>query len=277
MGSVIQFIKTYLHLILFVVFQAFSITLVVRFHALYQIFFFNTSNSITGNIKSFFNNINEYRNLRDVNRSLVNENLYLRGFLKENFYMQTKDTFYINDTLYKQHYVYVPASVIGNSVDKENNFLTLNKGKSAGIEKGMGVFGPDGIVGVVEDVSDNFCLVMSILNARAIVSPKIKELNLSQGKLIWGNRSPYYAYLEGINRYEKVHAGQRVVTSPYSKNFPENIPIGVIEDVKEIDGSFLKAKVRLSTSFSQLREVYIVKDLFKAEFEKFNKQIESQN
>ncbi|MCZ2131082.1 MAG: rod shape-determining protein MreC [Bacteroidia bacterium] len=207
----------------------------------------------------------------------MNENLYLRGFLKENFYMQTKDTFYINDTLYKQHYVYVPASVIGNSVDKENNFLTLNKGKSAGIEKGMGVFGPDGIVGVVEDVSDNFCLVMSILNARAIVSPKIKELNLSQGKLIWGNRSPYYAYLEGINRYEKVHAGQRVVTSPYSKNFPENIPIGVIEDVKEIDGSFLKAKVRLSTSFSQLREVYIVKDLFKAEFEKFNKQIESQN
>ncbi|MCK9481901.1 MAG: rod shape-determining protein MreC [Bacteroidia bacterium] len=277
MGSVIQFIKTYLHLILFIIFQVFSLTLVVRFHAYHKIFFFNTSNDVIGVVKTFFNNVNEYRNLRDVNRSLVNENIYLRGFLKENFYIQTKDTFYVNDTLYKQYYVYEPANVIGNSVDKENNFLTLNKGKLSGIEKGMGVFGPDGIVGVVEDVSENFCLVMSVLNSKAIVSPKIKELNLSQGRLVWGNRSPYYAYLSGVNRYEKVKAGQLVVTSPYSKNFPENIPIGVVEEVKEIDGSFLTAKVRLSTSFSQLREVYIVKDLFKEELEKFNTIVEEQN
>ncbi|MCO6495952.1 MAG: rod shape-determining protein MreC [Bacteroidetes bacterium] len=277
MGSVLQFIKTYLHLILFVIFQVFAITLVVRFHAFHKIFFFNTSNTVTGNIKSFFNQINEYRNLRDVNRSLVNENIYLRRFLKENFYIQTKDTFFVNDTLYKQHYVYIPASVIGNSVDKENNFITLNKGELSGIEKGMGVFGPEGIVGVVEDVSDNFSLVMSLLNSKAIISPKINELNLSQGKLVWGNRSPYYAYLLGINRYEKVKPGQLVVTSPYSKNFPENIAIGIVEDVQEIDGSFLKAKVRLSTSFSQLREVYVVKDLFKEELNNINNQIESQN
>jgi len=277
MGSVLQFIKTYLHLILFIVLQVFCLFTIINFHAFHKTHYFNTSNRITGSIQEFINGVNFYRNLKENNRSLVEENLYLRQFLKENYYIQPKDTFFVNDTFFRQRYQYVSATVIGNSVDKENNYLTLNRGKDAGVEKGMGVFGPDGIVGVVEDVSSNFSLVMSMLHSKAIVSPKVKELNLSQGKVKWDNRNSYYVYLSGINRYEKVEIGQLVVTSPYSKNFPENIPIGVVEEVKEIDGSFLRVKLKLSTSFSQLREVYVVKDLFKEELDNFNKLIESEN
>lgn len=277
MGAILQFIKTYLHLLLFVLLQIVSITSIIRFHAFHKTAFFNTSSYWVGKTTTFLNGINKFRHLPEQNNALVNENLYLRSLLKENYYIQPKDTFYVNDTFFRQRYQYVSASVVGNSTDKENNYLTLNRGLDAGITKGMGVFGPDGIVGVVEQVSANFSLVMSMLHSKAIISPKIKEINLSQGRVKWDNRSPYYVYLSGINRYEKIEKGQLVVTSPYSQNFPENIPIGTVQEVKEVDGSFLRVKVKLSTSFSQLREVYVVKDLFKEELDNFTRRIESEN
>jgi rod shape-determining protein MreC len=277
MGSVLQFIKTYLHLILFVVLQILSFILIVNFHVYHKTLFFNTSNAFFASITEYSNAYKSYFQLKSSNSQLVKENLVLRKLLKENYYIQPNDTFFVSDTLFKQRYKYIAAQVVGNTTDNPNNYLTINRGKESGIQIGMGVFSPLGIVGIVEDVSDNFALVMSVLHSKAVVSPKIQELNLSQGKIKWEERNPDYVFLSGINRYEKVAKGQKVVTSPYSTNFPENLPIGTVVDVKEVDGSFLRAKVKLSANFSQLREVYVVKDLFKQELDYFENKIKEDN
>jgi len=274
MGALLQFLKTYLHVLLFAIALLFGGTMLLRYHLKYQSVYLNTSRWMSGNLTNITQKVYQYRHLQAANNHLINENIRLRKQMRENFHMIPTDTFRINDTLFKQRYTYIPASVIGNTLDKADNFITINRGRSSGIAKGMGVFSPDGVVGVVQDVSENFSLIMSLLNSKAVVSPKIQEINLSQGKVTWLNRNPDYAYLTNINRYEKIENGFTVVTSPYSQNFPENIPIGKVVELSEVDGSFYKIKIKLSTSFSQLREVYVVKDLLKDELEKLYQEVE---
>ena len=67
---------------------------------------------------------------------------------------------------------------------KRNNFLTLNKGIKDGIKIGQGVVINDGIVGIVKSVSQNYSLVISILNKKTNVSIKFKKNNYV-GSLIW--------------------------------------------------------------------------------------------
>ncbi len=269
MGTLIQFLKKYVHVILLIVLLSVSLTVMFRFHVLHQTTYFNSTRKLSAWLNASAQSFHNLRNLSHVNNALVNENISLRSLMRENYHIIPQDTFFVQDTLYKQRYVYMPATVIGNSLDKENNYITINIGASSGVNIGMGVFSPEGIVGIVEDVSENFALVMSMLHSHMVVSPKIKELDLSQGKVTWSNRNPDFVFLSEINRYEKVEVGQKVVTSPYSKNFPENIMIGKVVALQEVKGSFLNVKLKLSTNFSQLREVYVVKDLFKEELATF--------
>ena len=67
---------------------------------------------------------------------------------------------------------------------KRNNFLTLNKGSKDGIRIGQGVIINDGIVGIVKSVSQNYSLVISILNKKTNVSIKFKKNNYV-GSLKW--------------------------------------------------------------------------------------------
>ena len=277
MGTIFAFLKKHFHILLFILLETIALTMVLRFHFQSKTNFFNTSNHVAGNILEVKHNVNYYRGLKEQNNALFIENIELRKSLKENYFIQPKDTFFISDTLFKQRYQYIAAEVIGNSTDKQNNFITINKGRESGIKAGMGVFCPSGVIGRVMEVSNNFALIMSVLNNKIILSPKVKEINLSKGRVTWDGKDPRYAIMTGINKNEPVEIGHTVVTSPYSKDFPENIMIGMITEKKVIDGGFLELKIKLSTNFTQIREAYIVKDLFKEELDIFENKIQESN
>jgi rod shape-determining protein MreC len=60
----------------------------------------------------------------------------------------------------------MPAKVIGNSVDAQNNYLTLHRGYNQGVEVNMAVVGPEGVIGKVINVSPNMSVVMSLLHRK---------------------------------------------------------------------------------------------------------------
>lgn len=272
MGSVLQFIKNNLHSLLFLLLLSLSISILVSYHTYHRILFFNSATSWLASWSGLTQSTQHYFSLREMNNQLVNENIRLRKQLPQSQFATQTDTFAVEDTLLNQRYLYISAQVAGNTTDKAFNYITLNKGANHGLAEGMGVFGPQGVVGVIKKVSPNFSLVMSVLHEKNVVSPKVVDLNLSQGKVKWEGRNPDFAYLSGINRYENIEPGQTLVTSPYSINFPENIPIGTVESVQEVEGSFIKAKIQLATRFTQLRKVYVVVDLFKEELELLNSE-----
>jgi rod shape-determining protein MreC len=276
MNSIFKYLRSKLHVLLFILLEIFCIVLIVRFNVYHSSFFFSHTRQLTSKVHEINSAAFDYFGLYAKNQALSNENIELRKKLKTNFVVESRKKFETNDSIFKQRYKYYPAQVISNSTNKQNNFITLNRGATSGIEVGMGVFSPEGVVGKVIEVSANYSIAASVLNTNIFKTvPKITELNYTKGTILWNGKDPNYLTLEGINKYESLKKGYHITTSPYSKNFPENISIGVVESIESpASEPFYKVKVRTSVNFGKIQTVYIVIDLFKDEIEQLENKIE---
>lgn len=269
MNRFLELIKKNLHLIVFFFLCFFSIFLILNNNTYLKSVAFNSSNGISGSLYKARHTVSRYFGLANRNLDLQKENKILREFSILNYSKKSTQTVQIEDTTYQLNYTFMDAEVIKNSINKKSNYLTLNRGEKDGVEMGMGVISPLGIVGTVKSVSANFCLVVSCLNTKEFGVPSsIDALQLNDGVLKWDGEDPAYISLEGISKFEKIEEGMEVVTGPFTRRFPEKTPIGVIEKISIPPNKALyDIKVKLSTDFKKVNEVYIVKDLFKEEMD----------
>jgi rod shape-determining protein MreC len=106
---------------------------------------------------------------------------------------------------------------------------------------------------------------LSLLHSKSLTSACIKK-DGSFGPLTWDGSDYAYATLSEIPTHVKILAGDTVVTSLYSTDFPRNIMIGtVVSKEKEPFKPFYTVKVKLSTDFKKISNVYIVDNNFKKE------------
>ncbi|MDP2174357.1 MAG: rod shape-determining protein MreC [Bacteroidota bacterium] len=275
MNSILKYLQLKLHVLLFVFLEILSIIIIVRNNVYQSSYYFNNTRQISAHLHELNSRIFDYFSLYKKNEDLVSENLSLRKHLKSNYVIESKTIFEINDTVYKQRYKYIPAQIITNSTNRNNNYITLNKGRASGIEPGLGVFCPEGVVGIVERVSENYSIVVSLLSTSKFkLVPKISELSYTKGSLEWNGKDPNYLDFKGINKYELIKEGHHIVTSPYTKIFPENIPIGVVSSLSKNDADpFYKIKVKSDVNFGEIQVVYVVFDLFKKEIEQLENEI----
>lgn len=232
----------------------------------------NSSNALIGSAYEQVNEVKSYLSLGRINDSLAAENAILRNQLKSSFTNDSVKNVIVRDSTLKQQYTYTLAKVINNSLNKKNNYLTINRGSKHGIAKGMGVTSSKGIVGIVINVSENFSSIRSILHSDTKVSAQV---NGNIGSLVWGegNKDARYVYLKDIQSHLIVNKGDKVVTSEFSL-FPEGTAIGyVVENRKRGGGIDLDIKVRLHNDFSTLQYVYVINNLLAAE----QLSLESQN
>jgi rod shape-determining protein MreC len=221
-----------------------------------------------------YNGFKSYFSLKSDNEKLAAENAMLRSALKSSYYNSAVQQVKVVDSAYKQRYTYIPAMVVNITTNKINNYITINRGAKAGIKVKMAVMGPEGVVGIVKDVSDNFSSVISLLNKDFHVSARVGG-NGDLGVLDWNGLSTDYAQLDNIPKQIKIKVGDRVFTSGSAK-FPENTLIGTVSKYSSnTTDNFYAIEVKLSTNFHSLSYVYVVNDLMKNELEKL--ETESQN
>lgn len=235
--------------------------------------FLNSTNKVSANIYSIVNSVTEYLYLKENNEWLAGENVKLRMALPHNKIDTATQSTFIKDTLFNQQYIFINAKVINSTVNRRNNYITLNKGAAAGIQPEMGVVTANGIVGIVKDVSTNFSTVISFLHIKSKVSAKFKNNNYF-GSLIWDdNNDPTTGTLKDIPKHVVFKTGDSLVTTAFSSVYPENIFLGTIKksEIKPGD-NFYTITVKLSTDFYSLTHVYVVKDLLKEE----QKQLEAR-
>lgn len=251
--------------IFFLLLQVISIIMLVRSNRYQQATAFNATNQVVTQTTGAVNNAREFISLRDENARLAEENAKLRAKLNESAYLRDTLTIRINDTIRHQQYEYMPARVVNNSVNRRNNYLTLNRGSIDGIRPEMGVISSNGVVGIVHRVSDNYCTVISLLNEKTSVSAMISR-NRFFGSVRWDGKSPTRVTLYEIDKTVPVRKGDSVITTSYSALFPSGIFMGKIDHIAIEPGSpFYKLGIRLATDFSNLSGVYIVKNLYKDE------------
>jgi rod shape-determining protein MreC len=227
-------------------------------------FFSARINEITGKLNAQYGGVYAYFNLKETNRQLAAENARLRNQLLSNFAAPDSSRKVIADTTIKdttnrfRKYIFLPATVVANTVTLENNFLTLERGTLQGVKKDMSVISPEGVVGTVIDVSDNYSRVMSILNRKSSVSAMLKKDNIA-GSIDWDGKDPSYVTLKGIPKSAKVVKGDSVVTSNYSAKFPSQIMIGTVASISADPASnFYTLKIKTATNFYSIGYVNLV-------------------
>jgi rod shape-determining protein MreC len=265
MRNLIFFIYKYYVFFLFFALEVAAFIVIYRFNNYQKASFVNYTTGVTSSFYTAVSNTNEYFNLRTVNDSLQAENARLHSQLITSYYKNSFNATLVNDTVYRQQYEYIPAQVVNNSVTKRNNYITLNRGRLHGIEPEMGVISDNGIVGIVMNVSDHYCTVLSLLNNNCKISARI-EKNGAFGSLVWEGDDPKFATLKDVNKHVPLMVNDKIITSNFSTIFPEGIPIGKIyAHSLDAGDNFHRIKIELNTDFSTVSTVYVIRNLLKQE------------
>ena len=214
----------------------------------------SSCNNVVASVYEAKTYVEDYFSLREQNNALAEENalLYTKMQCKETYQEKT------NDTLQVFPYNCISAKVIYNTVHKIQNYIVINKGSIDGIAPEMGVISDKGVVGVVKSVSENYAVVLPILNNQLRVSCSLKKSN-SFGSLVWKANSPLIASLEEIPHHVEVSKGDSVVTSGFSEIFPSDILVGVVEksELKESSAN-VDITVRLACDFQSVKWVKVI-------------------
>ncbi len=265
MRNLLRFLWKYSNFVLFILLEVFCLYLVFQNNSFQKAGWINSSNAFVGNVFTTVNSIKEYFALKETNEMLAAENARLRSQSLGSFAKYITTSTVINDTVLKQQYTYIPAEVVNNSVNRRNNYLTLNRGYKQGITDDMAVVTSNGIIGYTKDVSANFCTVLSILNKDAKISAKIKRFG-ELGSLIWEGGDYRFGLLQDIGTHVKIAKGDTIVTSNFSDIFPSNITIGTVESfVPREGGEFYNIKVRYTGNLKNVTHVYIINNILREE------------
>lgn len=250
--------------LMFMVLMAVALGLTFKAHTYHNSQVVSSANLITGTVLQGSENINQYFDLQVQNEILVEENEALRDQLLnsslENDTISPQLNF-IKDTLYKIQ----KTKIISNNYDKLDNFLLIDGGLNDSIKQDLGVISSKGIVGIVQNVSSNFSRVISILNTNTSINAKLNKSS-HFGTLTWDGNSPNVMRLIDVPRSAPVKKGDTISTGGRSLVFPENVPIGVIEDF-DLDENvgYYSISVKLFNDMTNLKYVYVIENTRKEE------------
>lgn len=265
MRDLIDFLIKYSKWFVFVFYVVISCILLFHNNPYQHYVYLTSANAVSAGVYGAADNVTSYFHLRAINEDLQSQNAALQLEVAE-----LRDA-YINlgleyglDSLSLDsvtgRYDFILAHVISNSINRNHNYITINKGSRDGIKPEMGVLDQNGVVGIVNIVGERASRVISLLNPKIRLACKIKGKE-QFGTLVWDGRSPREAVLEEMPRHEQFKKGDTIVTSGYSAVFPPDIPVGTIEShAKEHDDNFVALRIRLFTDFTRLSTVRIITD-----------------
>jgi rod shape-determining protein MreC len=264
MRNLLNFLARYNNLIIFLILEGIAFYLLSTGNSYHNSRLLNSVRGLTYGIETKVYNTRSYLSLRHINENLAGENIALKNKIGQLIRQDNSGFSSVIDSANKQQYIHTSAEVIENSINKQKNFFTLNKGEYQGIKVDMAVTTPSGVAGVVVGCSRNYAVVMSLLNLDFKVSARIKS-NGYFGSLSWDGRDYRYAVLSEIPQHVLVNVGDTIETTGYSAIFPEGIIIGTVSDYNKYGGDFYKISVLLITDFKKLHFVDVIGNMKKTE------------
>ena len=220
--------------------------------------------SLSGTLLGMRNSYQNYFQLEKENARLVEENQKLKSLLSFQKTPREADSLTYN---LNTSFELIPARVIKNSIGGVRNFIILDKGENDSLSVEMGVIGPNGIVGIVDQTNRKFASVISILHRDLKINAKLKKGN-TFGSLYWNGDVPNKMQLSDIPTINTVSVGDTVVTGGMSAYFPSNIPIGKVSKFEILPSKrYYQIELILFNNFSNLDHVYVIKNKDKAAFD----------
>jgi len=258
MQSLLKFIQKYSNFLVFIALEVVAFLLLTSYNEYPKSSFLSTANSIAVWNYKVANDIGSYFHLRKTNEYLEAENMALRNQIIA-LQNQLEDSVESSEYQYSHlDYHCQPARVVHLTTNRQQNYLTINKGRRDSVYQGMGVRNHEGVVGIVTTVGERFAIVIPVINTNCHISAKFVK-NGYYAVLEWDGPDYRYAKLTDVASHLPVERGDSIVTSGLSAVFPADIPLAVVEDVELKKGDpYYNIKVRLDVDFRKLEYVQLI-------------------
>ena len=217
------------------------------------------------NVLNFQKNAKKAEDLEEENNKLQQEIIDLQTQLDDLQSLQSLksalnfiDEKYVANTL--------SAKVVGKNDGNWYSTFVVAAGSKDGVKKDSLVMNGSGLVGIVYEVSENYCKVISLLDTKSSVSFKLSKNSKFKGIITYGqniDEKTNYRDLGLLQGYMfdstyDVLPGDVVTTSGLGL-FPEGIVIGKVEKVVEDKNNSLKyVIVKPNVDFKNIDDVLIV-------------------
>jgi rod shape-determining protein MreC len=268
MRNLIAFLRRFRVFLIFVLMQVFALYTYFTYLNFPRSQYLTSASQVSGAVLSVRNDLTKHFNLSKNNTQLQEENISLRKQLYEAQLRITElenGVIHVDDTVFRQQYDYIPATVINSTYSKANNYFTLNIGSDKGIKKGMGVFSDKGVVGIVHNVSRHFSVVKSVLTENINIDVMIEPIGLF-GLLKWDGKHPRRGQIAGISNDQRIKRWSKVVTRGGSGIFPRGMMVGKVEKLRTVeDKPIWDVVVLFSQNYRTLQRVYVIKNLWQEE------------
>ncbi|MGD1007159.1 MAG: rod shape-determining protein MreC [Ignavibacteriaceae bacterium] len=192
----------------------------------------------------------ENEKLRKFNAELMLQVSELRKYGIEN--SELKQLLTLRDT---SKFPLIPAAIISKSLSRSQNTFTLNAGKNNGLRPGMPVINDQGLLGVVNSISDDFSIVQTLKNVDLKLTVKDERSGV-EGIMKWNGSE---LVMVDIPKTYDIQPGDRIVTSQLSSIVDIPIPIGMALGLSKVEtGMFNEAKIKPYADFIKTEHVFVI-------------------
>ena len=205
--------------------------------------------------------VKKYFGLREQNDILAGRNYEL--FKELQHYKELEHTMRamakLDSANLPPRFNYIPAEITAMGTNSRHNYIIIDKGSGDGIKPGSAIITPNSVVGIIYAVDKRYSYGLSLMNERVNVSARIGREGLVV-PLHWDGGSSDHVVLRDIPLHLEIPAGDTVWTSGNSNLFPPDIPLGVTEGTRVVDGAAGLVDVRLFVDLSSTRYVIVAEN-----------------
>jgi rod shape-determining protein MreC len=151
----------------------------------------------------------------------------------------------------------VPARVIAQDISPDFLGLRIDRGSRDGVQVGMGVIHPSGVVGTIYRVSDHFSEVITLADPASSIDAVIQR-SRARG-IVAGEAKSLLCKLKYMDRLEDVSQDDAVVSTHFKGIFPSGLLIGHVSEVTSTPNGILQnITVKTAVDIYRLEEVLVV-------------------
>ncbi len=150
----------------------------------------------------------------------------------------------------------VAAEVIGKDPSQWSKTIIIDKGLSEGVNRGLAVVVPNGVVGQVVDAANHYAKVLLVIDSNCAVDALVQQ---TRAHGIVKGDSESGCLLKYVSRKEAVNIGDDVVSSGLDGVFMKGLQIGKVSAiVRDRSGIFQDITVTPFVDFEKIEEVLVL-------------------
>ncbi len=127
----------------------------------------------------------------------------------------------------------LPAEVVYRDPASVRKYLIIDKGRRDGVEPGMAVVSPGGLVGRIQTVDERRARVLLLIDQASAVRAFVQEIRADG--IVYGRWPHGRLRMRYLDTTAPVKEGTWVLTSGMDDELPRDLPIGIVQHVYKTD------------------------------------------